>query len=319
MPVHFPNDYRPPAFLLNPHLETIVANTLRKVNHVIYQREKFYTSDDDFLLLDWMKHGSNKLIVLAHGLEGNSEKPYMKGLARIFYRRGWDVLAWNCRSCGGEMNQQVKLYHHGEISDLSELMDYITTNFTYEKIAMAGVSMGGSIILKYLGVMGSRINSLIKAAVAISTPCDLADSEKQLRKPANAIYRQRFFKKLWHKIHWKAQQFIPEALEKLKSAHTFTDLHHIFTLPVYGFSSEKEFYQQGSAINFLSNVEVPTLIINAQNDPMLFGNCYPINLVQKLEHIFLEIPAYGGHAGFLKAGDGPTWSELRASRFINSL
>lgn len=319
MPVLFPNDYRKPAFLLNPHLETIIPNTLRRIKHVDYQRERFRTSDDDFMLLDWLRQGASRLIILAHGLEGHSGKSYMKGLARIFYRRGWDVLAWNCRSCGGEMNKQVKLYHHGEISDLAELIKFVTRKNEYEKIALAGVSMGGSIILKYLGEMGNSIHEKIKGAVAISTPCDLAASERQLRKPINSIYRRRFFKKLWQKINQKAQLFLPEALEKLKYAQTFTDLHKIFTMPVYGFSSEDEFYRQGSAINFLPSIKVPSLIINAQNDPMLAGDCYPVQLAQKLEHIFLEIPAYGGHAGFLKIGEGPTWSELRASRFINSL
>lgn len=319
MPVYFPQDYRRPAFLLNAHLETIVPNTMRRIKHVKYERERFTTADDDFLLLDWLRQDSDKLILLAHGLEGHSEKPYMKGLARIFYRRGWDVLAWNCRSCGGEMNKQLKLYHHGETNDLSELVNHIITNFSYKKIAMAGVSMGGSIILKYLGEMGDSVHSSIKGAVAISTPCDLAASEKQLKKPINSIYRRRFFKKLWQKINLKAQQFLPEALEKLKSARTFTELHNFFTMPVYGFQSEEDFYRQGSAVNFIPGIKIPALIINAENDPMLAGNCYPVSMVQKMENIFLEIPSFGGHAGFMKIGEGPTWSELRASRFINSL
>lgn len=318
MPVFFPNDYQKPTYLLNAHLETIVPNAFRNVSHVNYQREKFSTKDDDFILLDWLRQGANKLIILAHGLEGNSHKPYMKGLARIFYQRGWDVLAWNCRSCGGEMNKQVKLYHHGDTGDLSELLDHITSKMPYHEIALAGVSMGGSVILKYLGEMGENVHSKIKRAVAISTPCDLAASEQLLRKPVNAIYRRRFFKKLWQKINFKAQQFMPEISKKLETARTFTDLHRYFTLPVYGFKSEQEFYEQGSAKNFLQQIKIPSLIINAQNDPMLAGDCYPVNLVRNLEHVFLEIPAYGGHAGFLKSGIGPTWCELRASRFINS-
>jgi len=319
MPLISGSKFKRPGLLINGHLETIVPNTLRKVDHVDYSRERFTTADQDFFLLDWIKQGADKLVVLTHGLEGHSEKPYMKGLARIFSRRGWDVLAWNCRSCGGEMNNQLKLYHHGDIADLNELVNYLNEKYSYRKIALAGVSMGGSIILKYLGEMENSLPNNVKGAVAISTPCDLAASERMLRKPVNAIYRRRFFKKLWQKTLIKSQQFLPEAIQQLKRARTFSDLHRWFTMPVYGFKSEDEFYQQGSAKNFLHRIKVPSLILNALNDPMLADDCYPVKIAEQLEHVFLEIPRFGGHAGFMQKGEGPCWSELRASAFINSL
>ncbi len=315
MPLLENSGYRPPFYLFDKHLETIVPNAFRRVDNVPYQRERFTTSDKDFFLLDWLKKSSDKLVVLAHGLEGDSNRRYMKGMATFFHSRNWDVLAWNCRSCGGEMNHLPRMYHHGETSDFTELMDFVTSIEKYKSIALVGFSMGGSIILKYLGIV-KKLPSKIKAAVAISTPCNLKDSMLEVQKPSNRIYYKRFLKSLIQKLHKKVDIF-PDLKHKIDKIRTFDDIHEHYTTPVYGFIDTDDFYKQASACNFLDEIKVPTLIINAQNDPILPASCSPVQIAKSHSYVHLETPSRGGHVGFTLQGQSVTWGEVKAFEFVN--
>lgn len=143
MPVLKNSTYRPSPLLINGHLETIAPALFRKVTGVHYERERLVLLDDDFVDLDWLDNGSRNLVVLTHGLEGSSDRQYMAGMARMFFEQKWDVLAWNCRSCSGEMNKALRMYHHGEIGDFGEVIDHALATKDYEKIALVGFSMGG--------------------------------------------------------------------------------------------------------------------------------------------------------------------------------
>lgn len=140
-----------PFWLFNPHLETIWPSALRKVEGPVYERSRINTPDGDFLDLDWVKGGNNRLMVISHGLEGDSGRPYVRGMAKAFAENGWDVLAWNCRSCSGELNRGRRMYHHGVSDDLKVVVDDALASGSYNKIFLTGFSMGGSITLKYLG------------------------------------------------------------------------------------------------------------------------------------------------------------------------
>jgi uncharacterized protein len=314
MPLVNDSFYKPPFYLFDRHLETIVPNSFRKIEKIKYQRERFLTSDKDFLLLDWLKGGSAKLAVLAHGLEGDSNRRYMKGMARYLFQRNWDVLAWNCRSCGGEMNRLAKMYHHGETDDLNDVLDHVTQMENYKNIALIGFSMGGSIIVKYLGSM-KKVSSKIKAAVAISTPCNLKDSMLEVQKPSNKIYYKRFLKALVRKLKVKAS-LLPDLIREIDTVKCFDDIHKIYTAPVYGFKDVDDFYEQASAVNYLQGVSVPTLIINAQNDPMLPESCSPVKIARQHPYVFLDMPIRGGHVGFTLMGQQHTWSEVRSHEFV---
>ena len=196
MPYLEQSDFSRPFYLFNGHVETIGPNLFRKVP-VQYRRERFTLSDQDFVDLDWIEQGSKKLILLTHGLEGDSHRHYIKGMARRFAEEGWDALAWNCRSCSGEMNRKQRLYNHGEIGDIGEVIEHAIVRGAYESIVMAGFSMGGSITLKYLGTHGDQAPQQIKAAVTFSTPCDLKEGVRILNDKRNRIYKKRFLE-LYH-------------------------------------------------------------------------------------------------------------------------
>lgn len=308
----------PPRYLFNGHLQTIVPSVFRKIEGVAYERERFLLSDGDFVDIDWLDTRSKKLVVLTHGLEGDSGRHYIKGTAKLFSQNGWDVLAWNCRSCSGEMNKAFRLYNHGEIGDISELINYALRTKHYEKIVLVGYSMGGNISLKYVGARGKELPDVVRGAAVFSAPTNLKTSAELLDLPKNRFYRDRFMKKLTKKITAKSELY-PGKLDmsRLKNVKVWKDFDDFFSAPVNGYRDADDFYEQASAVNFIKEVRIPILICNAQNDPILNADCAPKALAEKHPFIFVETPKTGGHVGFLVKNDEFTWSERRALDFLS--
>lgn len=317
MPLISNSTYKSPFWLRNAHLATIIPSIFRKVEGVDYVRERIITADDDFIDLDWLKNDSKKLLLLAHGLEGDSKRHYMKGPAKYFSDKGWDVVAWNCRSCNGEINRQPRLYHHADTEDLDTILKHINENNNYNEIVLAGFSMGGSIILKYLGEERQKVNNIIKA-VTFSVPCDLKDSALTLSKKGRGFYRKKFLDKLKLKMKQKASiypdKFNMEGIDDIKH---FPEFEEQFTAPIHGFENADDFYKKASAKYYLNGIEIPTLIVNAINDPFFSEACYPYDEVEKLEYVFLETPRRGGHVGFMLSKK-ECWMEKRMFDFVES-
>jgi predicted alpha/beta-fold hydrolase len=306
--------YRPVYYLTNGHLETIVPSAFRKVNGVLYQRQRLELNDGDFLDLDWLRRTDSvikKLVIISHGLEGSSERHYSRGMAKYFYNRGWDALAWNCRSCSGELNRLPRFYHHGDTGDLQFVIDEAYRK-EYDHIALVGFSMGGSFSLKYLGEQGSKIDRRIKGGVGFSVPCSLGSSAAELDQPGKRFYRNRFLRKLDKKILAKSLLY-PDIIShkdfwKIKTFRQFDDR---YTAPLHGFKSASDFYKRSSCDQYLKDITVPALIVNAANDPFLTPECYP-----DLKNIYLEIPARGGHVGFSLMNVEHNYMEERAYEFL---
>jgi predicted alpha/beta-fold hydrolase len=310
----------PPAYQYNGHLQTVIPSLTRRVMGVTYERERLTLTDGDFVDLDWIDKGSNHLVVLTHGLEGDSSRQYMLGTAKLFAQQGYDVLAWNCRSCSGEMNRAFRLYNHGEIGDFGEVINHALQTKHYSEVVLVGYSMGGNITLKYLGVQGKQLPDVIKRGVAISAPTDLGASAVLLDRPANRFYRNRFMKKLIIKLSQKANRF-PGRLDmsKLQQVKKWRDFDEFFSAPVNSYADAEDFYAQASAVNFMPGITVPTLLLNAQNDPLLSSECSPGWLAESHTCIFLETPRMGGHVGFQLARDEHTYAERRSLSFSQGL
>lgn len=241
-------------------------------------------------------------------------------MAKVFAREGWDALAWNCRSCGGEMNRHLRLYHHGEIGDISEVITHALRTKDYEQIVLIGQSMGGNITLKYLGVNAQDHPDCIRAGIAISSPVNLSTSAPRLDLPELAFYRKRFYKQLKAKMLIKARQYPGTIdLDNLKKIKRWEDFDNLFSAPINGFCTAKEFYHQASAIHFMPGIKVPILLLNALNDPILSRECFPYSLAEKHRFIHLEAPVLGGHVGFSLPHSNETWSERRSLEFIQSI
>ena len=310
----------PPAYQYNGHLQTIIPSLTRTVLGVTYERERLTLSDNDFVDLDWIDNSQQRLVVLTHGLEGDSNRQYIRGTAKLFAQNKYDVLAWNCRSCSGEMNRAFRLYNHGEIGDLGEIVTHALKQKNYTEVVMVGYSMGGNITLKYLGVYGKELPDVIKCGIAVSSPTDLGASAVLLDRPANRFYRNRFMKKLIVKLNQKAQRF-PGRLDmsKLRQVRQWRDFDNYFSAPVNNYRDADDFYAQASAVNFMAGIAVPTLLLNAQNDPLLSPECSPGWLAETHPFIFLETPRLGGHVGFQIARDVHTYAERRALAFAQEL
>ena len=309
-----------PFWLFNPHMETIFPSAFRKVSGPVYERERISTPDQDFLDLDWVKNRNSKLMIISHGLEGDSGRPYVRGMARAFAEQGWDVLAWNCRSCSGEMNKGKRMYHHGVSDDLKVVVDHALETKPYDKVLLTGFSMGGSITIKYLGEYSRSLPKEVYRAVVFSVPCDLGASARELSKKGNTFYRKRFLRKLGKKLKAKALQMPGllnlAGLEELKH---FSDFDNRFTAPLHGFKDAEDFYTQASANTHLPLVKVPVLLVNAKNDPMLPDSCYPVDIARKHPFVYLEIPEKGGHVGFTLSGNKGNWAEKRALQFAEQI
>lgn len=321
MPILATSSYGgPPNFMFNGHLETIVPNYIRHKIELTYERERITLSDGDFLDLDWIKKGSNNLVILTHGIIGNSSRYYILRGADYFSSQGWDVLAWNCRSRGGEMNKKLRLYHHGEVEDITELVAYVDQLGLYDNIYLVGYSMGGAMIVKYFHVKSAIIPSSVAKGVSICAPFDLEYCCLQLERPHNFFYQTYFLNELKGVFKAKAAQF-PDQLDMSlwSKSRKWRHIDTHFSAPVNGFASADEFYYHASIKNFLTDVKIPTLVICAQNDPIIPFEVVPKDVFSAHSFLYLEVPERGGHVGFTtkKRGDKYAWIDYRSWEFFN--
>lgn len=281
-----------------------------------YQRERINTPDDDFLDIDWLKQKSTKLIIISHGLEGNTQRSYIKGMARAGYGNGYDILAWNYRGCSEELNKKLRFYHSGATDDLAVVIDHAQRTGKYSEIYLVGFSLGGNLTLKYLGEERAR-PEILKKAITFSVPLDLRASCEKISQPSNWIYSQRFLKSLRKKVIHKSQVMEGLDIKRLEKVRTLREFDDHFTGPIHGYKDALDYYHQCSAIRFVQSVKLPTLIINAANDPFLSPECYPHQLLQQHPYVTFESPDHGGHVGFTQINkNGLYWSEERAISFF---
>lgn len=315
-----PGAYRPPLWLRSGHLQSAWPSLFRRVVLAEPEPEVIPTPDDDFLNLDWYRQGSSRLAILSHGLEGHSRRPYMVGLARALLKDGWDVLAWNFRSCGGEMNRQPRYYHSGATRDLARVVEHGLA-LGYQTLYLSGFSMGGNLTLLYLAEQGERVASEIAGATTFSVPCDLAGSARVLALPSRRVYMKRFLTDLGAKMAEKARRY-PELIDVsgFEEIRTFRQFDDRYTAPLHGFRDAEDYWARCSALPRLRDIRVPALMVNATDDPFLSRNCYPGARSVLGQHVRVETPRWGGHVGFVElARDGYYWSERRAAAHARSV
>jgi predicted alpha/beta-fold hydrolase len=307
--------FRPPFFLGNGHIQTVLSALLPQRSKVRFSRERLELKDGDFLDLGWAPVGAGRLVILSHGLEGSAEAGYNRGMAARLNAAKWDVLVWNFRGCSQETNRLPRLYHSGETGDLGAVIDLAATR--YSRIALVGFSLGGNLTLKYLGE--SSPHPAIVRGVAISTPLDLGATARALdRHWGNGIYRRSFIKSLIAKVEAKAARF-PDKFDVsgIRRIRTFGEFDDRFTAPVHGFRDAEDYWEKSSARQFLPGITVPTLILNARNDPLLTPESLPVAEAEGNPCLFLEMPRSGGHLGFIDLVRGiEPWSERRVVEFL---
>lgn len=306
-------------FFRDKHISTILPSLLRKEVPCNYTREKINTPDGDFFEVDWIANKSQNLIIILHGLEGSSSQHYVRSQADYFSSKGFDICAINFRSCSGVMNKTTRLYHSGETEDLDQLVQTITNREEYRKIFLIGFSLGANVSLKYLGEK-SRTN--IAGCVAFSVPMDLRSCSYELASGFNLFYSRVFMQTLRKKVKYLQKNHKLEALQNIKTKElkTFLDFDELVTAPLHGFTGAEDYWRRSSSKQFLKNIQAPTLIVNAKNDPFLGPECYPDTVEIGNPNITAIYPEFGGHVGFVHGKlNENTWMELKAYEFIKDL
>ncbi|UMB60913.1 alpha/beta fold hydrolase [Lutibacter sp. A80] len=315
------SNYKPSLLFKNVHLNT-VYKTLFYSKKNTYKRERITTKDNDFLDLDFSINNSNTLVIALHGLEGSSKSKYIISVVNYLNNNNIDCVAVNFRGCSGEDNNNIYSYNSGQTEDITTIINYILTNCNYKNIVLLGYSMGGNITLKYLGET-AKIPPQIKGGIAISTPCDLEGSSIALSSWYNTVYIKRFMRSLKKKTLLKLEKFPDCKIDKnaIAKAKTFTDFDNAVTAPLFGYKNAQDYWRQCSSKQFLKEIKLPTLIINALDDTFLSKSCYPFDEAKTNNNLFLETPKYGGHVGFnsSKYGKDLLWSENRILNYINHI
>jgi predicted alpha/beta-fold hydrolase len=281
-----------------------------------FERERLELTDGDFVDLDWSRRGRSRVAIISHGLEGCSANGYVRGTAAALAEAGWDVLAWNFRGCSGELNRLARFYHSGETRDLGAVVRRAATD--YDQIALIGFSLGGNVTLKYLGE--APPHAAVVAAATVSVPVDLAASARSLdQRPANRLYLRRFMTSLVAKVEAKATRF-PAELDAtgVRAIRSFQEFDDRYTAPLHGFRDAAHYWEESSALRYLDGIGVPTLLLNALDDPFLSPESMPFAAAERNSWLTFEAPAHGGHAGFLDLARGlQRWSERRIVEFLD--
>ncbi len=315
--------YRPAWFVPGRHLRTLWGKFLRRRPHVPTEIEQWATPDEDILFVHRL-HGSHRspLLVLLHGLEGSPDSHYARGLLARAKAQGWSAAAIVFRTCGGHMNKTRRFYHSGETSDLDFAVQRLTRELPDSPIVLAGFSLGGNVLLKWLGERGSDVPPAVRAAAAVSVPYDLARGSRYINQGFARVYERHFLRSLVRKAKTKRGRFpdiVPHVdLARLRSMWDFDDA---VTAPVHGFLDANDYYQRSSSLRWLDRIRVPTLLVSAVDDPFLPPEVLDEvrAVARKNSALHCEFLDRGGHVGFI-TGRRPWrplyWAEWRAVEFL---
>jgi uncharacterized protein len=319
------HSFRPAWWLPGPHSMTVWGRLFRQREQLPLSEERWETPDGDSITIVRLEGAvASPRIVLLHGLEGSARSHYAQGMLAEAHRRGWgaDVLVF--RTCDGRVNACRRTYHSGETTDLDFVVRRVLGEYPTSLVVLFGVSLGANVLLKWLGERGDALAPAIRAAAAISTPFDLARSSRHISRGTVRLYERSFLRSLKRKALGKLVRY-PDiaAPATVRSARTLWEFDDAFTAPAHGFRNATDYYERSSSIRYLASIHVPTLLLNARDDPF-----YPPAVLTDVERIVAgnpylttEFPERGGHVGFVE-GELPFraryYVDRRAAAFFAS-
>jgi uncharacterized protein len=317
------DSFRPAWWLPGPHAQTLGARMLRPKGGPVVRRERWTTVDDDFLDLDFVEGRDLRddvLVILLHGLEGSTGSGYLLEIARRLLDHGIGSVGVNFRSCSGELNRGSRLYHSGETSDLRFVIDRLGKQVPGRRLAAAGVSLGGNVLLKHLGERGSSAG--LVAAAAWSVPFDLAAGARFMEHGIARQYVGRLLRSLKAKVRARKNELGSLIdIERTLRAATFWEFDDAATAPLHGFSGADDYYHRSSSARFIPSIGVQTLVIHSRDDPFLPADAIPHAALNDNPAITPLISDHGGHVGFI-SGSVPFssrfWAEDRIAGWLAS-
>lgn len=315
--------FRPAWWARNRHLQTAYQNLLRRRPVLRVRRERLALDDGDFIDLDWLDADSQTdspgpIVLLLHGLEGSIESKYARGLMQSLARAGMRPVLMHFRGCSGEANRLRRGYHSGVSEDLQRVVDHLRRQKPDATLAAVGYSLGGNVLLKWLGER--RADAELLTAVAVSVPFRLSLCARSINQGSSRIYNAFLMRRMRDSYRRKfhTRDDAPFPLDALNSLKTFHDFDNAITAPLHGFENAEAYYQACSSIHYLRDIRVPTLILHALDDPFMTPEAVPTE--QELSpSVRLELSRHGGHVGFV-AGRWPWrprwWLEERITAYL---
>jgi len=311
--------YSAPRWLPGGNLQTIYPSILAPKPAVVFRRERWNTPDDDFIDVDFVDgQPGQPLVVMFHGLEGSSDSHYCRSLMAAVTERGWSGVVPHFRGCSGEINLAPRFYHSGDSTELDWILQRLRSHhdaIDASKFYATGISLGANALLRWLGESQHQAE-FIDAACAVSAPLDLAAGGIALAQGFNRLYTRVFLRTLQPKCLLKLEQFpglfSREALLRARDLYTFDN---IVTAPLHGYRNTEDYWDRASAKHVLHDLTVPTLVLNARNDPFLPAHSLPQSAAACVR---LEYPEQGGHVGFT-VGNPPgqlAWLPQRMLHFL---
>ena len=317
--------YVAPYWLPGGNAQTIYPVLLRSLVIPTYHRERLELDDGDFIDIDWLDNSTDRpLVVMFHGLEGDSSSHYARSIMGLFQELGWRGAVVHFRGCSGTPNRLPRAYHAGDSEEIDRILLKITDKNqslnSNTQLYVIGISLGGNALLKWLGEQGKKACHLIDGVATVSVPLDLAAAGKALDSGFNQIYTQHFLGTLKKKVLKKLDNF-PGLFDAVAVAEctTLYQFDNLVTAPLHGFSNTDEYWTLSSSKPWLKHIQVPTLVINARNDPFMPSSFLPAQTDVSCS-VLLEFPAEGGHVGFLSSPfpGNLTWLPQRIVRFFDN-
>jgi predicted alpha/beta-fold hydrolase len=307
------SQFRPAWWLPGAHLQTLYPTLCRRRLQPPLGRERLELADGDFIDLDWTDSNGGPIVLVLHGLEGSLASHYTGGILKALAARGYHAVLMYFRGCSGEPNRLPRSYHSGDTADLQAVLDHIRVRHPAAPLAVIGYSLGGNVLLKWLGEKGKA--APLATAVAVSVPFELDSAARRLEQGLSRLYQHHLVGKLRRSVRQKASVHPPPPLplENLPRLVTFRQFDDAVTAPLHGFNGVDDYYRRSSSRQYLDRIAVPTLILQARDDPFLPVSAIPVD-TDLSEAVTLELSPRGGHVGFI-AGRIPFaanyWLETR--------
>jgi len=312
------SDFKPAWWLCSPHLQTLWPVFFKKRHPLDLAAEQVELDDGDFIDLRWSNKSADKIVLVLHGLEGSLESHYVNGIIFQLENSGFKPVLMHFRGCGGRMNRLARAYHSGETGDVSSMVQHIKNKTGVYPFAAIGFSLGGNVLLKWLGETGDS-NPLTKA-VAVSVPFTLHDAAKRLEQGVSKIYREHLLASLRKTYREKFKKIASPLNVDVNQLKSFWEYDDKVTAPLHGFAGAQDYYDSCSSRQFLKTIKVPTRVIHSSDDPFMFKETVPGSdeLSQFVDFI---LTARGGHVGFISAAtpvSSYSWSEKKIIEFLKT-
>lgn len=315
------SQFKPAFGLANPHIQTLLPSLLPARYKLDYIHQTLELDDGDFLDLVWTEKPDKKpVVIIFHGLEGSINSPYANAIMNALKRQGWTGLLMHFRGCSGRDNRLPRSYHSGETEDAQSLLRWFKQHHANIPLAAIGFSLGGNMLLKLQGELGK--DTPFKAAVSVCAPLMLKSCSDRLNQGFSKIYQRHLMKTMKQNLHAKARKFDLKKLinldkQNIKKINNFWQFDDKVTAPLHGFKGAADYYTRCSAKQYLKNIQSPTLIIQALDDPFMNADIIP-DESELSDYTQLELSDYGGHIGFLSGNTlKPVfWLEQRIPQFL---